>query len=132
MRLNKKVAKVMKKSVLSCTIFHYGLGQKRQTRRSRTATSILQRTPLPNINITHEHATLEKDCKWDFHVSELIKYKNEFGHTLVPKVFPPNQCLSSWVFKIRGYVYFSCCCNHAIMYYYVSAAKILVTITKIA
>lgn len=114
----KKVAEVMGKSVLSCTIFHYGLGQKRLMRRSRTSMAVQQNPPASTtaplktrqrptriIQATHAPSeTRERECKWDFYMSELKKYKIEFGHTLVPKVFPKNQPLSSWVYKVRGYV----------------------------
>jgi hypothetical protein len=117
----KKVARAMGKSVISCTLFHFGQGQKRQTRRSRTSSAIqqkssksipptetatIQQKPTKSIHTLDEPPeTDEKDCKWNFYISELKKFKKEFGHTLVPKVFPQNQPLSSWVYKVRGYVF---------------------------
>ena len=149
----KNVAIAMGKTVLSCTLFHFGDGQKRQTRRSRTSSAAqpmrVKNYPLPGIlnanekstkrmsttdvlrrrtrissatqptsgknlslsrNLTAQQISVtrnnQKQCNWDYYISELKKYKKEYGHTLVPKVYPLNQPLSSWVFKVRGYVFY--------------------------
>ena len=41
------------------------------------------------------------EAKWNRFISELIQYKAEFGNCLVPKCYPANQPLSTWVFGQR-------------------------------
>ena len=39
---------------------------------------------------------------WQKRFSELVEFKAKKGHTRVPKHYPPNSSLSSWVFRQRG------------------------------
>jgi len=41
------------------------------------------------------------EAKWNSFVSQLQQYKDEFGNCLVPKYYPPNQPLSTWIFGQR-------------------------------
>mmetsp|Transcript_14477 Transcript_14477/g.21926 ORF Transcript_14477/g.21926 Transcript_14477/m.21926 type:complete len:884 (+) Transcript_14477:31-2682(+) len=39
---------------------------------------------------------------WERRYEELVQFKEEYGHCLVPKVYPENRQLSYWVFRQRG------------------------------
>ena len=41
------------------------------------------------------------DAKWNNYFAKLKEYKKEHGHCLVPKCYPENQALSTWVFGQR-------------------------------
>ena len=40
---------------------------------------------------------------WKIHFKRLCAYKQKHGHTRVPKNYPTDRSLSSWVFRQRGY-----------------------------
>ena len=46
--------------------------------------------------------TTAQDDQWEKTLKSLIKFKEENGHCLVPKIHPENQNLSYWVFRQRG------------------------------
>ena len=46
--------------------------------------------------------TTAQDEQWEKTLRSLIKFKEEHGHCLVPKIYPENQNLSYWVFRQRG------------------------------
>ena len=39
---------------------------------------------------------------WQKRYAQLVQFKAKKGHTRVPKVYPANSGLSSWVFRQRG------------------------------
>lgn len=45
--------------------------------------------------------TNQQRFTWIDRVHQLLEYKQQFGHTLVPKRFPPNPSLGNWVIKQR-------------------------------
>ena len=48
-----------------------------------------------------KHESTEKT--WQSHFKKLVKYEQKHGHTRIPKVYPTNQPLSSWVFRQRAH-----------------------------
>jgi len=42
------------------------------------------------------------DGVWNHHFNELCEFKEKNGHTIVPKVYPANQTLSTWVYRQRA------------------------------
>lgn len=47
--------------------------------------------------------TSAQDEQWEKTLKTLVKFKEENGHCLVPKIYPDNQNLSYWVFRQRGF-----------------------------
>ena len=41
-------------------------------------------------------AVYETPKSWNEHYNELIKYKREFGHCIVPQEYEPNPLLGHW------------------------------------
>jgi hypothetical protein len=56
----------------------------------------------PNNSATEPSEHNSEQDLWDHRYAALIKFKNEKGHCLVPKVYPENRQLSYWVFRQRG------------------------------
>mmetsp|Transcript_82067 Transcript_82067/g.237944 ORF Transcript_82067/g.237944 Transcript_82067/m.237944 type:complete len:431 (-) Transcript_82067:912-2204(-) len=67
-------------------------------------------TPLAMLSSSssHQHgrsglgdSTAKRQPTWTDRLRELLQYKEEQGHTLVPKRYPENQGLANWVSKQR-------------------------------
>lgn len=43
----------------------------------------------------------KKDLKWDSYFEQFVQFQNKFGSSLIPKVYPENQTLSSWAHRQR-------------------------------
>ncbi len=53
------------------------------------------------LQLEHQRRKPKDDAKWNSFMIQLQQYKEEFGNCLVPKLYPTNQPLSTWVFAQR-------------------------------
>jgi len=89
-----EVAKRMGKTVGECMCYylnHYEV--VRTTTRSQSARG--------GANTSNNTRTIRCDI-WDLYYNELLGFKKVQGHCLVPKVYPMNQSLSTWVYRQRA------------------------------
>ena len=77
---------------------------KRQALRSlRTRTTVDNEDSTKRSNSSNQEDEPKSDIDlWEYRFESLIKFKEERGHCLVPKVFPEDRQLSYWVFRQRG------------------------------
>uniref|UniRef100_A0A7S3PZ08 Helicase-associated domain-containing protein n=1 Tax=Chaetoceros debilis TaxID=122233 RepID=A0A7S3PZ08_9STRA len=45
----------------------------------------------------------QPDSIFEERLEMLLEYKKEYGHCYVPKTYPPNQLLASWIYRQRGW-----------------------------
>jgi len=52
-------------------------------------------------NLEHLRKKTQVDAAWDSYYEQLVQFREEYGHSKVPKCHPPNQKLSTWAFRQR-------------------------------
>ena len=70
--------------------------------RTRTSKRDSARDEKKGMSERINASNLKSENSWEQWYKELVKFKEENGHCLVPKVYPKNRQLSYWVFRQRA------------------------------